>query len=657
MFVSINILPKGYGRREDDNMMGSMNRKKAVKAISIGLAVYMALAPIAVCAEELSDAGLSFAEQIDARDEAAANVEQAVEDAIISESQVEFENMEIVASVEASEENTLADTSVLVEEAIDLIENEAIKEATDVIVNVDMSNVDAALDMVTELLDDTLTDETVAAQIEATADSLISIYDAQAEVALNALKDISEEMDAVTVLEDGTVNIDWNAATDEVTRLYASYQAALAAKEEAQTAQNVAMNKKTALSDKINELDAGDINKNKEVTEAISNSKLNKNNDINEIIASVAELHSSDIKKEYTLDQRVSGSSDFYRFYINLVEDGAAYGCLTYYDSANKIILRKNFKISSDNIDFDYVPKDEWVKGNANCKNVVFGNGGNYIAAYVSNTSGYINGYKFDGPKVSNLMRDNVEFNNDIDARNQALIDLGEINLVIEKAEEDLQNASDNANNALKAYKDAVAMYKEVAVLDGEIKNSNIEKAKLEYVKAEIEVWRKQQVLNQIKNTINDSVTDNQTGVESDEAYESIEAVINNIANNLDVEPESVEMMVAQIIIDTENNYADETNNSEDIAVLGARRNIEMVETPETIENVVTTVIEMEVEDAINTLYDTQELVIIEDEEVPLANFNENLGYSINWWLLLIITLACVTVIMYIVSKRNYKRY
>lgn len=652
-------------------MLGRMNRKKAVKVISLGLSIYMALVPVAVHADELSEAEKSLAEQIEVKEEAAEKVEQAVEKETVTDSQAEFENMEIVASVDVGDENISDDTSALVEEEINLIENEAIKEATEAIVNVDMGNVDEALDKVTELITDTITDETVATQIEATADALISVYDTQAEVALNALKEISEEMDAVTVSDDGTVNIDWDAASEEVIGLYETYQAALASKEETKTAKSEVVEKKNAISDKINELNGGAINNNKEKSEAISNSKQSKSSTIDELIAGVAELHSKDIKNGYSYDQKVSGSSDIYRFYINLVEDGVAYGCLTYYDSASKTILRKNFKISADGIDYNYVPKDEWVKENANCEKVVFGNGGNYIAAYLDNTSGYIkDGKTFDGTNVSNLMRANVNLNNDIDARNQALNDLEEINQTIEKAEAELKDASDNADNALKAYKDAVAMYKKAAALDGEIKNSEVEKAKLEYVKAEVELWRRQQELDQIKNTINNTVVDKKPGAVNNGVYENIETVINNIADNLDAEPEAVEEMVAQIVIDTENSYVDEAINSKNTAVLGARKNRETVginekavkktenledETEvETVENVVATAEEMTVKDSNNTLDAAQELVIIEDEEVPLANYNAAFGYGRNWWLpLIIIALVSMAVIMYIVVKRE----
>ncbi|MCQ2082404.1 MAG: hypothetical protein MJZ11_12170 [Lachnospiraceae bacterium] len=622
-------------------MIGRMNGKKAVKAISLGLSIYMALVPMAVRADELSDAEVSLTEQIEVRDEAAANVEQAVEDAIITDSQAEFENMEIVANVEASDENISADTSILVEDTINLIENESIKEAADAIVNVDMSNVDDALEQVTELIANTLTDETVADQIEATTDALISIYDAKAETALNALKAISEEMDAVSVLDDGSVNIDWDAATDEVTGLYETYQAALAAKEEAQTAKTEIIEKKNAMSDKVNEINGGVLNDNKEVNEAVSSSKLKKSSTINEIIASVAELHSKDIKAQYTLDQRVSGSSDIYRFYINLVEGEDACGCLTYYDSESKTILRKNFKISSDGIDYDYVPDDELVKGNANCKKEVFGNSGNYIAAYVENTSGYIKSNKFDGPNVSKLMRDSVNLNNAIDARNQALIDLEEINRNIEKAEEELQNASENADNALKAYKEAVAMYKEAALLDRDVKDSNVEKAKLEYVKAEVEVWRRQQVLDQIKNTTNDANMDNEIEVVSDEAYENIENVINNIASNLDVKPEAVEEIVAEIIINTENRYVGETNYNEAASVLGERRDKETV------------VSEKKEVETINTPNVEKKVVIIEDEEVPLAKSLGDFEHSENWWILIIIALVCITGFLVYHNKKS----
>ena len=126
------------------------------------------------------------------------------------------------------------------------------------------------------------------------------------------------------------------------------------------------------------------------------------------------------------------------------------------------------------------------------------------------------------------------------------------------------------------------------------------------------------------------------------------------IAGNLDVEPETVEEIVVQIIIDTENSYAGETNNGEDAAVLGVRRSEETVgveeQEAETIETVMSIAKEMAVE---NTLDAAQEISIIEDEEVALANFNEEFGYGRNLWLPFIIAFVCAAVIMFIVVKRK----
>ena len=662
-------------------MIGRMNNKKAIKAISIGLSIYMTLSPMVVYADELSEAESSVVAQIEVRDEAAASAVQAVENLVASEeSQAVFENK--VAGFDVSDisfENTMDDTSKLVEAEIALIENEAVKEAAASIIDVDMTGVEGALEKVTELSNEAITDEAVANEIEATADTLIAIYDLQAATALNALKVISEETNTVTVSDDGSVAVDWSAATKEVEGLYSAYQAALAAKGEAQTAKDQVAEKKDAEANKISELNNGAaISNNREVSETISDSKLSKSDEINEIIASVTSNVKSEgkaITKGLTVDEKVDGSADMYRFYINIVEKNIAYGCLTYYDSASKTILRKNFKISADSIEYDYAPKAEWVKEDPNCKTVVFGNGGNYIAAYVgNNTRPYISSKKeFSGQDVSTLMRNNVNLNSAIDARNEALNELEKINTALEDAEKKLQTASDEAAAALSKYENAVAMYKKAAALESEVKNNEVEKAKLEYVKAEVEVWRRQQALEQVKEAINNAATAEKEEIkvekeeiDNSEVQENIEAVVNSIANNLGAEPAAVESLVAQIIIDTEDSYVIETNNGEEAAVLGARRNkvVENAAIEEVAEVIEETALENTnavtgaeiVESANETLDEAYEVVTIEENKVALANVGANAGYSVNWWLPLIIALACAAWMIFVIAKKNQKK-
>ena len=204
------------------------NKSKLVKAVSIALSIYMALSPMVVYADELADAENNVSVQNEVKEEAAKCVEEAVDNAEIPKAQADFEDM--VADVDVSDvesRNTLEDTSALVQDEINSIENDAIKEATDAIVNVDMSNADDALNTVTELVDNTLTDEAVADEIVVVADALISVYDSQTDAALNTLKVISEESEAVTLLEDGSVSVDWGKATDEVKALEGAYQKAV----------------------------------------------------------------------------------------------------------------------------------------------------------------------------------------------------------------------------------------------------------------------------------------------------------------------------------------------------------------------------------------------------------------------------------------------
>lgn len=677
------ILPKENAKERVTDMTRRMNNKsKLVKAVSVALSIYMALSPMVVYADELADAENNLSVQNEVRNEAAKSVGEAVDNAVISMAQADFEKM--VADVDVSDmesRNILGDTSALVQDEIDRIGNEAIKEVADAIVNVDMSNADDALDTVTELLDNTLTDETVASEIEVVADALISVYDAQADAALNALKVISEESEAVTVLEDGSVSVDWDKATDEVKALESAYLKAVSDKENAELAKKEANKKKNevaekrqAASDKVDELNNGIINDNKEINEKISESKLNKNDDINSIIDTIVANNDKPFADGDYIDKKIEGSSDIYRFYVNTVRDGVAYGCLTYYDSESKTILRKNFSISATGeIDYNYVPKAEWVKKDPNCKEVIFGNSSNYVVAYVGDKelSKYISNGKFNGTNVSDIMRENVELNSAIDARNEAvnarneaINELQEIEVNIAEVEKELEIATNAADDALNKYKGAVAMYKDVASLENEIKKNEVEIAMLEYVKAEVEVFRKQQVLDRVKKEIEESnvpgtFNDNRVGEEENieifennlvEEEENIEAVVNSIASNLGVAPEVVESMVVQTIIETENSFYGVANGKKKAAVAGVRRdekdlegiNVKPVTEDEVAENVV------------ENQNDIQDLVTIEDNMVPLAATILAVDNSVNW-LPLIIASICVAWMMFVVAKKNQK--
>ncbi|MDO4965847.1 MAG: hypothetical protein Q4E51_03990 [Lachnospiraceae bacterium] len=628
-------------------MMKKMNNKKAIKAISIVLSAYMALSPMAVYADELSDAESAVVEQVEVKEEAA---EEHAEDSYDA-----FEDK--VASFD-NEGISFEDPAVDVSNPVEDIENEAIKDVVSSITDVDMTKADDALEEVSEIVDAAITDETVASEIEATADTLIAIYDMQATTALNALT----EMNVVTVMDDGTVAVDWNVATVEVTALYNEYQVALEAKDAAQKLKDQAVENKDAVLAKADPdsaaLDKAASDENKET---ITNSKQDKNDKINELIASVAKEKAKEIKKDFSYNgKNVDGSADIYRFFINTVDtDGTAYGCLTYYDSAKKIILRKNFKITSDEIVYNYVPQPEWVKSDTNT-NGLFGNGGNYIAAYVENKNKYIDGNnEFKGKDVSELMRLNVALNNNIDV----LDELEVINADLEKVEQKLQDASTEANIALEKYKNAVEMYRKAATLESEVRKSEVEKAKLEYVKAEVEAWRRQQTLNQIKEAINNAGSANEEETDNSKAEENIETVVNSIASNLGVEPASIETMVVQAIIDAEEDSIAETNDNVERSVAGARRNdveaaaeIEEAEVAEEIENanvITETELDGEISDTPN---EAQKIVTIEENQIPLANLGADAGYIVNWWLLFIIALTLVAWMIFVVFKKNQKK-
>lgn len=654
-------------------MARKTDNKKVIKAISLGLSLYMALSPVAVNAEEIVEAGAN-AELIY---EEAESTEQTLENTVVAEPQTDFENKVAEIGIDVADpENTMNDTSKFVKAEINCIENEAIKEATDAIVAVDMTNVDDALSKVSDIVDNVIADEAVATELEAAADTLIDIYDAQAEIALDALTVISEKTDAVTVKEDGSVLIDWNAATEDVTKLYNEYQDALKAKEDAKAAKNQIEVNKNTVSDKVDEFEKTNIDKN---IDAISASKESKNTFINDTIARVVEdakNNNTSLTKGLTIDGTDKESADMYRFFVNVVDKGATYGCLTYYDSENKIILRKNFRILSDgNIDFDYIPKSEWVKGNANCKSEIFGNGGNYIAAYVGDdTSKFITLNKtkkvleFNGKEISTLMRDNVQLNDDITTRNKALSELKSINETLDKAESALIEASKDVDNALIKYQEAVAMYKSAASLDEEIRKNALEKAKLEYVKAEVNAFRKQQELDKLKENINDSdetemeevvnadVTEKEETDNSDTM--NIETVINNIAANLGVAPESVENLVVQTIIDSEQRYTGVTNNNEGIVALGERIGDVVVESEELIG---AEVIDDEKEvvnniDAQNeTRNEVQNIVTIDENVIPLASDTANVNITRSWRLSFALALTSIAGILLAIVKKKDK--
>ena len=341
-----------------------------VKAVSIALSVSMALSPMVVYAGEIEDAENNLSVQVELRDEAADSVAVAEENRENTEAQIEsFESavsefVNVDVNDTASQNPLVEDTSVLVEEEINRIENEAIKEVADTIVNVDMSDVDAALNKATELVNDALIDETVADEIVTTADALISIYDTQSEVALNALEAISiEKPEVIAVSENGSVFVDWEKATDEVKDLYNKYEEALKNKSDAESLLKDATGKQESASVKADDLNKEVAKNNKEKNEAISKSKLDKNTVINNIIDGYV-ANRSTYKANDAFDESVEDSNDIYKFFVNKCENGIVYGCLTYYDSENKVILRKNFSISADGeVDYEYVPKSEWVFG------------------------------------------------------------------------------------------------------------------------------------------------------------------------------------------------------------------------------------------------------------------------------------------------------
>ena len=223
-------------------MTGRQNKKnKVVKFISIAMSVFMTLSPVVAYAEESED------------------------------------------------------TTAKVEKEINSIENDAVKEAVEEIVSVDMSDVDNALDRVSEIVNEAITDEVVANEIEATADALINIYDEQAAAALDVLNEISK--DSAT-------------AKEEMEALDAEYQEALSKAEAAQALKDQAVEKEEATSATVSQLDKETANKNRET---ISDSKENNNAAIDELIASLAESEKAKLKKDFAVEDTVNGT-DLYKF-------------------------------------------------------------------------------------------------------------------------------------------------------------------------------------------------------------------------------------------------------------------------------------------------------------------------------------------------------
>lgn len=672
----------------------SINSKRFIRTLSIGLSVYMALSPATALAAEVLE------ETPNDDVQAAAKTEEAAKDAAVEAAKEEAAQAVEAAQATANDENraefveTVKEQKVPseneapaeeaaapvaenpVQEEINKIEEETIKEAVDNIVKVDMSNVDAALDKVSDLIEETVTDETVAEELVQVADQLIEIYDQQAETALEALKalDSTGEEDSIIVNEDGTVDVDWAGATEEIKALYQKYIDALGQKEAAEAAKSEAVEKE--LSAKTNKEEAEKelakvenewFGNNKEHNKTVAKSKDANNEIINQLIATNAAANKDKLAKNLTVDgKNGNGQQDIYRFFINRVEAGEAYGCLTYYEHESKTILRKNFKIDKEgNIDYTYVPKAEWVKNDPNSKEVVFGNGGNYIAAYVSsgsNSSTYFgtDGY-FKGGNVSDLMRANMELNNAIDARNaaeeekvEAEKEIDEIKEVLDQAESNLTIAKEKAEVALKKYNDTVAKYMKAASLSDEIRKNEVEKAKMEYVKAEVEAWKKEQILNQIDELINNGATDNvQTPSRVDELVE-------NIAGNLGVAAQSVETLVVETIADMPEVILEEgnLNLSEQAIINEVRENAapiadqQIVEIQEGEEEAGEEVLELEEvasqteeEEIVLAQADDKEFVTIEEEETALAAAlpTAEERAKMSWWWLLIVLICGAT--------------
>lgn len=602
-------------------MRGRMTNKNAAKVTSIALSVCMALSPMVAYADELLDTETNL-------------------------------------SAQAESENTAAEAESI--------------------------NVEEALNMIDEMMGDGITDEATANEIEAAADALLSLYDAQSSEALDALAAISEEANAVTLLEDGSVSVDWDAADAEKQDLSDAYQGLLEEKEAAESAMNAAIeDKNNALSaiEALNEkISAND--------EKLSEVKLNKNDEINAIIDTIAAEKGKTLTIGQQIDTTLEENDDKYRFNVNTIKDGIVYGCLTYYDSANNIILRKNFSISAEgDVDHEYVPKPEWVREDKNVQEVIFGNGGNYLAAYAKANS-FSSSTIFNGQNVSTLMRNNAELNNTIDARNEALTQLVDYEAAVAEAESNLEDAKNNAQTALDEYNEIVAKYESVASLEEKITNTELEKARLEYVKAEIEKFRNQQVLNQINNTINADTAETENTantVVSTETTETLETVINDIANNLGVDTETAEDLVNQAIADTTYTDVPVANYEEPAAVENIAVEAAEIQTPNVPENTNVAaaannevpavaadvrIVEVEeagaVEEAENaTVAAAREVVTIEDNKTPLAYFGNDADVvvnndatnnnSANWWLPLIIALSIATGIILIVVKKNQK--
>lgn len=697
----------------------SINSKRFIKTLCIGLSVYMALSPATALAAEV----LEETPNDDVQE--AAKAEEAAKDAVVEAAKEEAAQAVEAAQATANDENRAEFVEAVkeqnipseneapaeevtapvaenpVQEEIKKIEEETIKEAVDNIVKVDMSNVDSALDQISEFVEETLTDEDVAKELETVADTLIEIYDTQANNALEALKalDSTDEEDSIIVNEDGTVDVDWAGATEEIKDLYQAYMDALDKKVAAEDAKKEAANavttaeteKETAISagetadEKakeaqavIDELDDGILKNNKDKNKTVAKSKADCDTIINELIAQTVAANKTGFTKGDTINGTGAKNQDIYRFFVNTIVDGEVYGCLTYYDHASNTILRKNFKVDKEgSIDYTYEPKAEWTKGDAACKESLFGNGSNYIAAYVgagSTASSYFLSGSFNGSKVSDLMRANQTLNEAIDRKvaaeqviaqeaeakaqaeidkNKALEDIEKTKATLEEAQTNLNTANANVQSALDKYNEVVAKYAKAGSLSDEIKKNEVEKAKQEYVKAEIEAWKKQQIVDAVDKAIEEleeskketseevktetkveaiateEARTEKTAAEANqietEAISNVDDLIVRIAENLNLAEEAAEELVVQAIYEN-------IEDVQDMAEITAEAKEKITETYDVKEEIA----ESEAEEEITT---------IEEEETALAatlpTAEEKARMS--WWWLLIVAICGTT--------------
>ena len=189
----------------------------------------------------------------------------------------------------------------------------------------------------------------------------------------------------------------------------------------------------------------------------------------------------------------------------------------------------------------------------------------------------------------------------------------------------------------------------------------------LEYVKAEVEVYKKQQVLDQVKEALNSRNTvDTDNDIVEPVAQENIQEVVDSIASSLGVEPVTVEALVVKAIIDTEDNNTVVMNNGNETAVAGARTNLvnARTATEETVEEIEDTkaVSEKEAVDVQAEVQDeANKTITIEDNKIALAKVGADadagavasIHHIVNWWILFIIALACAAWMIFVVAKKN----